>query len=68
MVDKRKVVWFGTTKIEFLQSKFPDIKHVKQNSKGRYFAFRGSKKAVKTNKLAIKHLIKPYPKRGEHKC
>jgi hypothetical protein len=54
---------FGTTKMEVLKSKFPDIRHVKQNSKGRYFAFRGSKKAVKENRLAIQHLLKTYPKR-----
>ena len=32
--------------------------------KKRYFAFRGSRSSVKAHKMAIAHLIKPYPKRG----
>lgn len=54
---------FGTTKMETIIERFPDAKKVKQNSKGRYFAFRGTKKEIKQNRAAISHLIKPYPKR-----
>jgi hypothetical protein len=57
---------FGTTKIEVIQERYPDAKHVKQNSKGRYFAFRGTKKEIKENRSTISHLIKPYPKRQEN--
>jgi len=54
---------FGTTKTEELIKYFPDMEKVKQNSKARYFAFRGTKKDKKVNRKAIDHLIKPYPKR-----
>jgi hypothetical protein len=54
---------FGTTKIEEIQKCHPDVKKIKQNSKGRYFGFRGSKTEIKRNRAAIQHLIKPYPKR-----
>lgn len=53
----------GTTKIEEIHKTFPDAKKVKQNSKGRYFFFRGSRKERKYHKSKIEHLIKPYPKR-----
>jgi hypothetical protein len=53
----------GNTKIEDIKEKFPDVEKVKQNSKGRYFAFRGSKTEKKNHKKAIEHLVKPYPKR-----
>jgi hypothetical protein len=54
---------FGTTKMEEIKKRFPDVKKIKQNSKGRYFGFRGSKAEIKKNRAAISHLIKPYPKR-----
>lgn len=54
---------YGTTKIEELKKHHPDIKKIKQNSKGRYFAFLGNKTEKKQNRKAIEHLIKPYPKR-----
>ena len=55
---------FGTTKIDVIKKSHPNVEHIKQNSKGRYFAFRGSKKTKKENRKNIDHLIKPYPKRG----
>ncbi len=54
---------FGTTKMEEIRKSHPNVQKVKQNSKGRYFAFRGSKKAKREHLSAIKHMIKPYPKR-----
>ena len=54
---------FKTTKLEVLKKHYPDIKKVKQNSKGRYFYFRGNKKEKKYYLNFIKHLIQPYPKR-----
>ena len=54
---------FNTTKFEVLKKHYPDIKKVKQNSKGRYFYFRGNKKEKKYYLNFIKHLIQPYPKR-----
>jgi len=54
---------FGTTKMEEIKKHYPDVEKVKQNSKGRYFAFRGSKKEKKYHASKISHLIKPYPKR-----
>lgn len=55
---------FGTTRIEEIRKHHPDVRKVKQNSKGRYFAFRGSKKAKREHYAAIENLILPYPKRG----
>lgn len=55
---------YGTTKMDELIKHHPDIKKIKQNSKGRYFAFIGSKAEKKENKKAIDHLVKPYPKRS----
>lgn len=55
----------GTTRMEILKDIYPDIKMIKQNSKSRYFAFRGSKKEKKSNRLAIQIFIKPYPKRDD---
>lgn len=54
----------GSTKAEEIARRFPDAKKVRQNSKGRYFAFRGSKREIKVNRQAIAHLVKPYPKRA----
>ena len=53
----------GTTKIEVVQKYFPTAEKVKQHSKHRYFAFRGSKKVQKEHFKAIESMIKPYPKR-----
>jgi hypothetical protein len=58
---------FGTTKMEVIRERHPNVEYVKQNSKGRYFAFRGSKKAKRDNRKSIEYLIKPYPKRKETK-
>jgi|DEB0MinimDraft_10_1074344.scaffolds.fasta_scaffold78077_2 hypothetical protein len=57
---------FGTTKISVIQKTFPDVQKIKQNSKHRYFYFRGSKKEKKYHLSRIKHLLQPYPKR-KHK-
>tara|TARA_R100001163_G_C5000604_1_gene149871 strand:+ start:65 stop:829 length:765 start_codon:yes stop_codon:yes gene_type:complete len=54
---------FNTTKIEILKKYYPNIKKVKQNSKGRYFYFRGTKKEKLNLFKAIEHIVKPYPKR-----
>lgn len=53
----------GTTKNEDVFLRFPTAKKVKQNSKGRYFAFRGSKKTKRKHFAAIEKMILPYPKR-----
>ena len=53
----------GTQKFSEVLRRFPTAKLIKQHSKHRYFAFRGTKKAKKSHLSAIKHLIKPYPKR-----
>lgn len=55
----------GSSKMEDVLKKYPSAYKVKQNSKGRYFAFRGSKKEIRDNRAAIAHLIKPYPKRSD---
>ena len=54
---------FGDTKLETIQKKVKDVKKVKQNSKHRYFLFRGNKYEKSYHKSKIEHLIKPYPKR-----
>jgi hypothetical protein len=54
---------YGDTKIETLRHHHKDVKKVKQNSKHRYFLFRGTKKEQIYYKKQIEHLIKPYPKR-----
>jgi hypothetical protein len=54
---------FGTTSLGEIKKYYPDVKKVKQNSKGRYFAFRGDKKTKKDHFETIKDLIKSYPKR-----
>jgi hypothetical protein len=54
---------FGCTKMEVIRKTYPDAVKVKQNSKGRYFLFRGTKAEKRKHHKAIKHLIKPYPKR-----
>lgn len=55
---------FGTTQMDVLRLHHPDIKKVKQNSKHRYFFFRGNKYENRFHIQSIKHLIKPYPKRN----
>ena len=54
---------FGTIKKEDVLKLCPTAKFVKQKSKGRYFYFRGDKRTKRLNEDAIRHLIKPYPKR-----
>ena len=56
---------FGTTSLEKIKKHHPDVKKIKQNSKGRYFCFRGSKKTKEKHRQTISHLIKPYPKRQQ---
>ena len=53
----------GTTKASAMQKRFPGAVKVKQNSKGRYFFFRGSRTERKHLLAAISHLTRPYPKR-----
>jgi hypothetical protein len=54
---------YGDTKKETLDNLGVEYRKVKQNSKHRYFFFRGNKKEKKYYKSKIQHLIKPYPKR-----
>lgn len=54
---------YGDTKMETLLKYNKEVKKVKQNSKHRYFIFRGTKQEQKYHKQQIEHLIKPYPKR-----
>ncbi len=56
---------YGTTRMEVLQQYHPDVKRVRQNSKGRYFAFLGSKREKRDHRKAISEFIKPYPKRTD---
>lgn len=53
----------GSQKKEEILKTWPDAKFIKQKSKCRYFAFRGSKKAQKQHYKAIENIIKTYPKR-----
>lgn len=54
---------YGDTKMETLLKYNRKVEKVKQNSKHRYFLFRGSAKTRAYLKSKIEHLIKPYPKR-----
>lgn len=54
---------YGDIKMETLLKYHKDVKKIKQNSKHRYFYFRGTKQEQLYLKSKIQHLIKPYPKR-----
>ena len=54
-------IW-GTRSIEKLEDMGLTVSSVPR--KGRYFAWRGSKKERKELRARIEHLIKPYPKRA----
>jgi hypothetical protein len=54
---------YGDTKMETLLKRNRTVEKVKQNSKHRYFLFRGSNKEKAYLRSKIEHLIKPYPKR-----
>jgi hypothetical protein len=54
---------YGDTKMETLLKFNRKVEKVKQNSKHRYFLFRGTQKTQAYLKSKIAHLIKPYPKR-----
>ena len=56
---------YGTQKKSEIEKLIPDVKIIKQKSKGRYFYFRGDKREVRELRKAIKPLIKEYPKRKE---
>lgn len=56
----------GTMRKDVILQNFPEAEFITQKSKGRYFAFRGSKKAQKQHQEAISHLIKKYPKRKKN--
>lgn len=53
----------GSTKTSDIETHMPGAERVKQESKRRYFAFRGSRGKQKAHKRAIGHLLKDYPKR-----
>ena len=53
----------GSVRNDDVLKMYPSAEKVKQNSKGRYFYFRGKPREVKQLRSAIAHLIKPYPKR-----
>lgn len=55
---------YGTTKQNVIRQLVPDVKIIKQKSKGRYFYFRGNKREVRDLRKPIKHLIQEYPKRN----
>ena len=55
----------GSTRWEDVVRVFPCAKKVKEYSKHRYFAFRGSRRAQRTHTEALSHLLKPYPKRAQ---
>lgn len=55
---------FGDTKESTLVKNGVRFEKVKQNSKHRYFLFRGTKAEKKYYKGKIEHLIKEYPKRS----
>jgi hypothetical protein len=56
----------GNQRIDEIRKHYPDAQPIKQNSKHRYFLFRGSKKEKKYFFEKIKSLIKEYPKRAVH--
>lgn len=56
---------YGTTRLEVLKEHHPDVKRIKQNSKHRYFAFRGSRKEKRNLRKSIEPFLKPYPKRED---
>jgi len=51
----------GSTRWEEVKKFYPDAEPVMEYSKHRYFAFRGKHQGAHLE--AIKHLVKPYPKR-----
>lgn len=56
---------FGTMNRDEILAIHPDAKFIQQKSKARYFHFRGDKRERRENRKKIRHLIKPYPKRGD---
>lgn len=54
---------FGSQKKADILAKHPDAQFVKQQSKHRYFFFRGSPETLLQHKTAMQHMIKPYIKR-----
>ncbi len=54
---------YGTQGYKALRAMGIDVEEVP--GKGRYFAFRGPRAAKKKHRAAIRHIIKPYPKRAE---
>jgi len=53
----------GNSRMDEILKRYPQAQKIKQHSKHRYFAFRGSRKEQKAHREAIAHLVKPYPKR-----
>lgn len=56
---------YGTQKKDELTRLIPNLKVIRQKSKGRYFYFRGDKREVRDLRKSILHLIRAYPKRKE---
>jgi hypothetical protein len=54
----------GSQKMEEILKRWPKAEKISQNSKHRYFYFLGSKSDKRYHRDKIKHLLKPYPKRG----
>lgn len=54
----------GSTKAADIARVFPEAIKIKQHSKHRYFAFRGTAAVKKRNRAAIAHLLNPFPKRA----
>jgi hypothetical protein len=62
MSERQAYDIYGTRSIKELREMGMTVVSVPR--KGRYFAFRGSKKEIRENRKAITHLLKPYPKRA----
>lgn len=54
----------GNCRMEEILKRWPTATKIRQHSKHRYFAFRGTRKEQKSHFAAIAHLVKPYPKRN----
>jgi len=54
----------GSSRMDEILKLYPSAIKIRQHSKHRYFAFRGTRKEQREHIAAISHLIKPYPKRN----
>ena len=55
---------FGCSRMSEILKRYPSAEKIKQHSKHRYFAFRGTRKEQKAHFSAIENMVKPYPKRN----